>query len=515
MAKFAKAAATAAPKGATATLTAKSTFTHEGASAFTKDLRTEFFTLALSNFVGENTFYESGKDRDNRFVALINQLCLTPEDTDWLANCIVWLRDSANMRTAAVVASVEYARLWHKDASKTGREVIRETLTRADEPAEALAYYLSTYGKPIPYAIKRGIADAATKLYNPYSVNKYDAAGHAVRPGDVIELCHPKPQDQAQADLFRYIIETRKGRDEITWTDHLADLAQLKEWHKNPTLETMPKLATWETLSSHTKMDAKAWEAIIPQMGYMARLRNLRNFTEQGVDDKVLDDLANYLCDPENVAKSRQLPFRFYNAYLNASTRFAWSIEKAMRLSVSNIPEFEGETLILIDTSGSMSMAMSQRGTMRMHQAAALFGSAVASRSKKAHTYVYATTCARVDLKGDDILKNVQIIEQASGKVGHGTNTWPALEYALKELGHTPDRVLVFTDMQDHPTNQTVNKLLPKTTPVHVWDLQGYKATNLELGSGRYLYSGLSDQSFKMMKLIEDLKPGHWPWEIN
>ena len=32
---------------------------------------------------------------------------------------------------------------------------------------------------------------------------------------------------------------------------------------------------------------ARLWEAVIPSMGYMALLRNLRNFDEAGVADEV------------------------------------------------------------------------------------------------------------------------------------------------------------------------------------------------------------------------------------
>src|SRR5690606_9978915 len=73
---------------------------------------------------------------------------------------------------------------------------------------------------------------------------------------------------------------------------------------------------TWEALSGVIEggMDAKAWESIIPSMGYMATLRNLRNFLDAGVDRKILDSLAAWLADPDEVVKSRQLPLRFLSA---------------------------------------------------------------------------------------------------------------------------------------------------------------------------------------------------------
>ena len=112
---------------------------------------------------------------------------------------------------------------------------------------------------------------------------------------------------------------------------------------------------TWEWLSSWLPggMDAEAWEAVIPQMGYMARLRNLRNFDEAKISDGVRDEVVSYLKDPMNVAASRQFPIRFYNAW-NAVRGLEWALplERALDFSVQNVPELDGNTLVMVDVSG-------------------------------------------------------------------------------------------------------------------------------------------------------------------
>src|SRR5690606_15992047 len=74
---------------------------------------------------------------------------------------------------------------------------------------------------------------------------------------------------------------------------------------------------TWEALSGAIEggMDAKAWEAVIPSMGYMALLRNLRNFEQAGVSTDVLDAVARKIEDKDEAAKSKQFPMRFLSAY--------------------------------------------------------------------------------------------------------------------------------------------------------------------------------------------------------
>src|SRR5690606_35596365 len=71
---------------------------------------------------------------------------------------------------------------------------------------------------------------------------------------------------------------------------------------------------TWEDVLSlaGSRVDKRGlWEALIPSMGYMALLRNLRNFDEAGVSDEVVQQVAARLADPAQVARSRQFPLRF------------------------------------------------------------------------------------------------------------------------------------------------------------------------------------------------------------
>ena len=63
---------------------------------------------------------------------------------------------------------------------------------------------------------------------------------------------------------------------------------------------------------------AEQWRLILPQLGFMAALRNLRNLDEAGLSDEDAAPLLARFSDPEQVKRSRQLPFRFLSAYLSA-----------------------------------------------------------------------------------------------------------------------------------------------------------------------------------------------------
>src|SRR5215510_5194381 len=77
--------------------------TAEGGEGYIRDTKSELFLLAVTNMVGEDTFYEGAGARDGRFRDLIHQVTLA--DPDWMARFVPWLRADANMRSASVVAA--------------------------------------------------------------------------------------------------------------------------------------------------------------------------------------------------------------------------------------------------------------------------------------------------------------------------------------------------------------------------------------------------------------------------
>lgn len=536
MSKFSKTQRIVKPSGPLSASTPA--ITHEGGKGYTKDAKTALFTLAVTNMVGENTFYEKAGTRDNRYVSLIHQV--TTEDPEWMQGFIPWLRNKANMRSASVVAAVEYV----KAGGPNGRKLISSVCLRADEPAEVLGYYWSRYGKSLPAAIKRGVADAAVRLYTERNTLKYDTPSHAIRFGDVIELTHPKLKSThrlidgvsvttyTQSNLFRHLIDRRHNR-ETSVKDLLSKglimlalahkLDSLKPEDRRVYLETPHQLTdagyTWERLSGWVPggMDAKAWEAIIPSMGYMALLRNLRNFEDKGVSKTVLGDVAAKLHNSDQVAKSRQFPYRFWSAYKNSGTvNFAPALEMALELSVQNIPELKGRTLIMVDTSASMGSVVSNKSKVKLVEIAALFGAALANRNGKDKVVLapYANETYKATIH-NSVLRTIQDIESQIGKVGHGTETWYSTNKMIRQYGPF-DRVVVFSDMQDHSAyNWYASKSAdpPKDIPVYVWDLEGYANANVNTNNqGHYLFGGFSDQAFNMIGLLEAGKNADWPW---
>lgn len=595
--------------------------TGNNAPGFARDAKSELFLLGVANFVGTDTFYEKGKVRDDRFVALVHRVAA--EDPGWLSRYLIWLRREANMRTAAVIGAVEFCRAYKVPAAtdaftKTSaqavgfpRHTMREVLQRADEPAEAIGYHLQTYGRSIPKSMKRGIADAAQRLYTEYNTLKYDTASHSIRFGDVLELCHVKPSPgvrrsiaeiaaelemnpaavkhklrhtgerifaesggdlgikrqvaeidkfvdepfvriprgswrlrsaatvlgiapaeltarltqwtpSPQSHLFKHLIDRRHGRDGMP--DGLPMIFNNSEMRRVAASNPQVLLAseslraagmTWEdalSLAGNKVPKKDLWEAMIPSMGYMALLRNLRNFDEAGVSDAVAQQVIVKLTDPVQVARSRQLPMRFLSAFRHApSLRWGYPLEQALQLCLRNVPEFKGNTLILIDTSGSMAESFSKDGSLQRWDAAAVFGLALAQRCEQVNVVSFSSHSQEFHLtSGASLLTELQ-----SFKRTHFSGGGTATTLAMMQHYRNHDRVVVLTDEQadSHYGNQGVFAMVPANRMTITFNLAGYQAGHAESGSAyRVTIGGLSDQAFKLLPILEQRAAGQWPF---
>ncbi|MGH7792454.1 MAG: TROVE domain-containing protein, partial [Thermodesulfobacteriota bacterium] len=195
-------------RGFLKTESSPSALTHEGAPGYHKDSKTELFMLAVTSFYGEDTFYEEGIKRNIRFVNLVHEVAA--EDSEWIAGFFPWLRKNANIRTISVVGVLEATHTFVENNIPGGRQLISNTLSRADEPGEALAYWHQKYGRNLPKPVKRGIADAAVHLYTEESFIKYgNRSGDSYGFADVINLTHPTPNTLLQNKLFSHILNVR------------------------------------------------------------------------------------------------------------------------------------------------------------------------------------------------------------------------------------------------------------------------------------------------------------------
>lgn len=542
--------------------------TGEGAPAYSRDLRTALFTLAVTNMGGEDTFYESGAARSSRYTVLIH--AIAPHDPAFVSNLLPWLRQHANLRTAPLQGAIEFGRAldemacagrageplcsasparwfaderWYCDRHRPAsavqyhpRKVLASTLQRADEPGEALAYWTSTYGRKLPEWVKRGISDGTIRLWTEYAAAKYDSPERAWRMADVLELCHPGDRRgsrqrlrEFQRALFPWLIERRHNRPSARTPSNALPMltarnalfatpvADRPRVVRNPELLAAAGI-THEALAGFLQgpMDSAAWEAVLPQMGYAALLKSLRRLEEAGLDRHVRDEVCRRLTDPDEVARSRQFPYRFLSAYLALQgDTFRAALGDGLDLATRNIRALPGNTLVVIDASGSMGSTITEKSAVQRWQLGALFAYAVAATAPRSVDVVaFGTISAHAAplQPGGSVLRSVERFRDdfmVGYRLGHGTNTASAV--AQHYAGH--DRVVVFTDDQAHdgdPGGQ-----VPRTTPVYLFDLAGNAVGSFATGPNRHLVAGFTDAAFSMIRSVERARDARWPWEEN
>jgi 60 kDa SS-A/Ro ribonucleoprotein len=378
-------------------------FTHEGAVAQKVDAKTELRRTILTCLLWEDTFYEKGSNIAQRITALSAEN--KPETVAALAR---EARDKMQLRHAPLFLVRELAR--RKGAGTLTAETLEHVIQRADELGEFVALYWKEKKQPLSAGVKRGLAKAFTK-FDAYQLAKYDRDS-VVKLRDVLFLCHAKPKDDAQAALWKNLVEN-----------------------------TLESPDTWEVALSAGKDKRENFERLLREgkLGGLAVLRNLRLMLASGVEPKLIRERLD-----KGIA--RALPFRFVTAARYAP-KLEDALEKAMLKGIASFENLPGSTGLVIDVSGSMDGKLSKKSeTTRMDAAAGL---AILLR-EKAEDFAIATfsdACVELPPRCGFALRDAIVGSQAHS----GTY----LKRALTELHEKPewrklDRLIVITDEQSH-----------------------------------------------------------------
>jgi hypothetical protein len=375
--------------------------THEGAPARNISPELQLRRSVLACLLWENQFYEDGVEIAGRIAELVSKVA--PEKVAALA---IEGRGRMKLRHAPLVLVREMAR--HKAHRALVSETLAQIIQRADELAEFVAIYWKDGRVPLSGQVKKGLAAAFPK-FDEYQLAKYDRGG-PIKLRDVLFLCHAKPRDQAQAEVWKKLVAGALSTPD-----------------------------TWEVALSSGTDKREAWERLLREqkLGALALLRNLRNMRETGVNESlVFSALAA-------MSAGRVLPFRFL-----AAARYApqWerALEEAMLKCVAETEKLPGKTIVLVDVSGSMTAPLSRRSEMQRTDAA--YGLAVLLReiAEKVAVYSFSDNLVEVPARRGFALRDAIDASQRHNSTQLGD--------AVEKLNRNEkcDRLIVITDEQAH-----------------------------------------------------------------
>lgn len=474
--------------GRSATTSGK-TVNRAGGEAFALKDRERLVTGVLTSFVNEPKFYG---DTTNEIVSTARSMA--KKDPEFVAKLAVFARKEFHMRTISQVLVAELAK--HVKGQEVVRRAVRGVIERPDDMTNMIAYHLDTWGprkkdNPIPRSMRRGIADVFPK-FDGYQLAKYKGLSNAVKLRDALLIARPKPQSEEQGVLWKALIENELEVPE-----------------------------TRETILSSKGQSKETWEEFIDsgKMGYMAMLRNLKNFLTHKISDEHLTKVLARLRDPEAVRRSKQLPFRFFSAYKmvqqeSTSTRTTLvldALEDALTVSFENLPHLPGNTAIICDESGSMTWATtSNKSIVRMIDIGNLLGSAVSKFSDRGVAIPFGQTAKAIHFtKRSSIFDNMHKLGHAG--VGHATHLDAAFQ-VIDRLDTPVDRVIIFSDMQcyggcgyNDNAQEWVSRYKATKSPklwVHSIDLAGHGTTKV-IGDKINLIAGWSDKVLEYICQVE------------
>jgi len=459
------------------------TTNYEDAIAFELSPELTLYKMTCTNLVSEDKFYEAGETADANYLTAINAV----EDSKFLLSLANFTRNEMHLRSVPVLLLAEAIKrddLRHDGKSKI-REYCPKILKRPDECCELLAYWLNVEGKPIPNSLKRGIRDSLSK-FDQYQIAKYRNDDKDVSLSDVVRLC---ARDLIEEDNCFHKLVKGELKQERTWESTLSEKGNTKT----------------------------SWEEILPNMGIMAVIRNLRNMLQQDVPVKNI--LAKFT--DKAILNSKQLPFRWYSA-LKALIGVLSSLDQisvraitdklryAMELSCQNVEKLKGRTLIAIDHSGSMDAVISEKSTVLRFETGAVLGALADKICDQAIVGLFGTTW-KIIMPSSDILSTIATMTNTD--VGHSTNAYLAIEWALKQ-DKPFDRILIFTDEQVYDTSGRASlaerliryrNKVNKNVKTYIFDLAGYSTSCMpEDANGVTLLAGFSDKALKLISLSEE-----------
>jgi TROVE domain-containing protein len=286
-------------------------YTHEGARAVHINPTQQLRRLVMAHMLWEDQFYIDGKTAAEQVAEAIKQV-----DPDVVAALAIEAREQQKLRHIPLFMCRVMAAL------PTHRGVVAETLARVIQRPDELTEYVALYWKEKRQTLsaqsKKGLA-AAFQKFDEYQLAKYNR-DDKVKLRDVLFLSHATPKDQAQAEVWKRLVN-KELKTPDTWEVSLSGGAGKKE--------------TFERLIAEKKL------------GGLALLRNLRNMHDAGVSKSTISDAL------QSANLARVLPFRFIAA-ARAVPKLEDVIEIAMFRALENYPRLSGKTVLVVDVSGSM-----------------------------------------------------------------------------------------------------------------------------------------------------------------
>lgn len=236
---------------------------------------------------------------------------------------------------------------------------------------------------------------------------------------DIIKLVHPKPFNKKRSAMYGYLLSKEYNKKD------LCSLASNYEAFKKDMTGELPDVPF--QMLTQLPLTESHWKKIAENATWNQTRMNLNAFERHGVfnDSKLTNLIVNKLQDGEQVKRAKVFPYQLFTAFKNINatipSKVSVALQRAADHALDNIPEFEGQVYVLVDTSGSMrSPVTGQRGSvttkMSCVDVASLMASAILRKNPDAEIIPFDTqvhSCKFNPL--DSIMTNAEKLARFGG----------------------------------------------------------------------------------------------------
>lgn len=400
----------------------------EGAPAYRLPPKHALAQLAATGCFN-GVFYATAEDQLNTLLALVAQV----DDNVYLAKLAVYSRERAFMKDMPAALLVVLAKrdpaLFHRvfDRVVDNGRVLR-TLFQMIRSGQ--------FGrKSLSYSLQR----AFQRWLNQASVGRLLAASIGNDPSlrDVLRLARPTPTDNVRRALFGWLTAKPVEKWAPAGPDDLPpEVRGLIAYRAAQTEDEQVEILNnakfrWDLLADAAR-GPLVWKAIARQMGPQALRMNLNTLRRHGAlnDAEIVEFVAARISDADEIRQSRQFPYQYLAAYLNAEDDIPQKIKAALceaaEIACGNVPELAGPVVIGLDVSGSMQSAVTGRrgrgatSRVRCVDVAALFAAAILRRNPDSVVIPFDDKAYAVSLDPQDTILSLAARLAKFG--GGGTN---------------------------------------------------------------------------------------------
>lgn len=482
-----------------------------GGAAFSLPDKNALAQLAVTGTFS-NTYYATAEDQLDKVKTLAAKV-----DSPFIAKLAVYAHEHGRMKDMpAYLAAVLHGR--------GENELLAKIFPRVISNFKMLSNFVQIVRSGV--VGRKSFASATKRLVKDWLANKTAAQTFngsiglsAPSVADIIKMVHPAAINAEQDAVYAYLVEARNWTEKV---DNLPDNVKGFEALKQGKTDEIPDVP-FRALTN-VKLTVEQWRAIADNMPWNTLRQNLNMLAKRGVldDNKYLSRVAARISDPDEVVKAKVLPYQLFTTYQNTEelpSQLRNALQDAAEVATRNVPSFDGNVVLAIDVSGSMSSAITgSRGAgqpvskTKCVDVAGLMASCVLRQNKNARVMLFDTRLHDAKLNPrDSIMTNAAAIARFGGG---GTDCSLPIAQMVKER-YKADLVIYVSDNESWSGHRygtaagwaVYSRMQPNAKLVNI-DIQPYPSTQVPDSKNVLNIGGFNDSIWTAIEEFAHRKEG-------